>query len=121
MLHLMGNTKKGDSAGDVLRLWRKANRISQMDLALDVGVFSRHLSFVETGKSQPSRSLVLRISDSLQLPLRQRNAFLMAAGYASEFDEEPFDFQADNDLPILTLTFEKGGHPSLIARAPSVS
>ncbi len=83
--------KKKESVGDFLRFWRKLRRISQMDLALDVGVSSRHLSFVETGKSQPSRDLIARIAHALELPLRQRNAFLVAAGYAPEFDEEPFD------------------------------
>ncbi len=82
---------KRESAGAMLRTWRKLHRISQLDLALEVGISSRHLSFVETGRSQPSRSLVLRIAHSLKLPLRHRNAFLKAAGYASEFGEAPFD------------------------------
>ena len=79
--------------GDILRFWRKLNRISQLDLALEVGVSSRHLSFVETGKSQPSRNLILKMAHALKLPLRHRNAFLKAAGYASEFGEEQFDSQ----------------------------
>jgi len=93
MHNLMANKKKNETAGEILRFWRKLNRISQMDLALDVGVSSKHLSFVETGKSQPSRNLVLNIANSLKLPLRHRNAFLKAAGYAAEFGEEPFDGQ----------------------------
>lgn len=68
-------------------------KISQLDLALDVGVSSKHLSFVETGKSRPSRALILKMAQSLKLPLRHRNAVLKAAGYASEFGEEPFDGQ----------------------------
>lgn len=83
--------KKSESVGELLRFWRRLKRISQMDLALDAGVSSRHLSFVETGRSRPSRDLVLKLSRALKLPLRHCNAFLAAAGYASEFSEAPFD------------------------------
>jgi transcriptional regulator with XRE-family HTH domain len=83
--------KNQESIGEMLRFWRQLNRKSQMDLALDVDISSKHLSFVETGKSKPSRHLVLKIAQSLKLPLRHRNAFLLAAGYAPEFEEEPFD------------------------------
>jgi len=85
--------KMNESVGDLLRFWRQLHKISQMDLALDVGVSTKHLSFVETGKSRPSRNLVLKIAQALKLPLRHRNTFLMAAGYASEFGEAPFDGQ----------------------------
>jgi transcriptional regulator with XRE-family HTH domain len=91
MRNLMKNEKKHDSIGGMLRFWRQLNRISQMDLALNVDISSKHLSFVETGKSKPSRNLVLKIAHSLKLPLRHRNAFLIAAGYAPAFEEEPFD------------------------------
>ena len=91
MHNLVENRIKNETAGDILRFWRKLNKVSQLDLALDVGVSAKHLSFVETGKSQPSRNLVLRMSNALKLPLRHRNAFLKAAGYASEYGEEPFD------------------------------
>ena len=83
--------RKHESAGSFLRFWRKHNRMSQMDLALEVGISTKHLSFVETGRSKPSRSLVLNMAQSLKLPLRHRNSFLKAAGYASEFGEEPFN------------------------------
>ena len=91
MQNLMKITKKNESAGDFLRFWRKFNRMSQMDLALEIGVSTKHLSFVETGRSKPSRNLVLKMAHSLKLPLRHRNAFLKTAGYASEFGEEPFN------------------------------
>jgi transcriptional regulator with XRE-family HTH domain len=91
MENLVKIPKKQESIGEMLRFWRQLNRKSQMDLALDVDVSSKHLSFVETGKSKPSRHLVLKIAQSLKLPLRHRNAFLLAAGYAPEFEEEPFD------------------------------
>lgn len=93
MENLLKFGKMQESVGEMLRFWRQLNRKSQMDLALDVDISSRHLSFVETGKSKPSRNLVLKIAHSLKLPLRHRNAFLLAAGYAPEFEEEPFDGQ----------------------------
>jgi transcriptional regulator with XRE-family HTH domain len=82
---------KNASAGDLLRFWRRFNRMSQLDLALEVGVSTKHLSFVETGRSQPSRNLILKMAHSLKLPLRHRNGILKAAEYASEFGEEPFN------------------------------
>lgn len=93
MRNLIKKERKHESVGEMLRLWRRLNRISQMDLALDVDISPRHLSFVETGKSNPSRDLVSKIAHSLKLPFRHRNAFLMAAGYAPEFEEQPFDGQ----------------------------
>lgn len=91
MHNLIDFKKSNESAGDILRFWRKLNRISQMDLALDVGISSKHLSFVETGRSQPSRDLILKIANSLKLPFRHRNAFLKAAGYSAVFGEEPLN------------------------------
>jgi len=93
MPDLIKNEKMKESVGDLLRFWRQLHKISQMDLALDVGVSTKHLSFVENAKSRPSRNLLLKIAQALKLPLRHRNTFLMAAGYASEFGEAPFDGQ----------------------------
>lgn len=73
--------------GELLREWRAARRLSQLDLALDVGVSTRHLSCVETGKSKPSRDMVARLADVLEMPLRERNALLVAAGYAPKYRE----------------------------------
>jgi transcriptional regulator with XRE-family HTH domain len=73
--------------GTLLREWRTARRLSQLDLALDVGVSARHLSFVETGRSQPSRDLVERLADALEMPLRERNALAVAAGFAPQYRE----------------------------------
>lgn len=93
MRNLIKKEKKHESVGEMMRFWRRLNRISQMDLALDVDISPKHLSFVETGKSNPSRDLVSKIAHSLKLTFRHRNAFLMAAGYAPEFEEKPFDGQ----------------------------
>ena len=75
------------SVGELLRSWRTYRRRSQLDLALDVGVSPRHLSFVETGRSRPSPELLLALADGLDVPLRERNALLLAAGYAPRYAE----------------------------------
>jgi transcriptional regulator with XRE-family HTH domain len=82
------------SVGAMLRDWREDRRRSQMHLALDVGVSTRHLSFVETGKSKPSPELVLAIAEHLDVPLRERNAMLLAAGYAPRYRHTPLDDEA---------------------------
>jgi transcriptional regulator with XRE-family HTH domain len=73
--------------GALLRHWRTARRLSQLELALDADVSSRHLSYVETGRAQPSREMVLRLADTLEIPLRERNVLLVAAGYAPRYFE----------------------------------
>ncbi len=73
--------------GDHLRDWRQRRRLSQMDLALEAEVSTRHLSFVETGRAAPSREMVLRLAEVLEVPLRDRNLMLVAAGFAPVFPE----------------------------------
>lgn len=77
--------------GVLVRDWRKRRRRSQMDVALEVGVSPRHLSFVETGRSRPSSELVLAIADRLEVPLRERNTLLLAAGYAPRYAQRSID------------------------------
>jgi transcriptional regulator with XRE-family HTH domain len=77
--------------GDLLRDWRQRRRLSQLELALAAEISARHLSFLETGRSQPSREMVLRLAEQLEIPLRDRNVLLHAAGYASVFPERPLD------------------------------
>jgi transcriptional regulator with XRE-family HTH domain len=77
--------------GDYLRHWRQHRRLSQLDLAARADVSARHLSFVETGRSLPSREMVLRLASRLEVPLRERNALLVAAGYAPMYRERPLD------------------------------
>ena len=79
------------SFGDQLRAWRRVRRMSQLELALEAEISSRHLSFVETGRSHPSRDMVLRLARTLDLPLRARNALLVAAGLAPQFPERNLD------------------------------
>lgn len=91
MDYLAVETTEQRTVGDLIRLWRDARKISQMDLAFGVGVSTRHLSFIETGKSRPSRKLVLKIAESLTLSFRHRNSLLALAGYSSEYAEQSFD------------------------------
>jgi len=77
--------------GELLRQWRQRRRRSQLDLALDTGVSARHLSFVETGRSQPSRGLLLALAEQLEVPLRERNALMLAAGYAPAYAQSDLD------------------------------
>lgn len=83
----------GTDLGQQLRRWRSHRRVSQLDLALDAGVSARHLSFVETGRSRPSRELVLTLAERLRMPLRERNRLLTAAGFAPSFAEHALDDQ----------------------------
>jgi transcriptional regulator with XRE-family HTH domain len=77
--------------GALLREWRRRRRLSQLELALESGVSSRHLSFVETGRSRPSAEMVLHLAEQLEVPLRKRNELLLAAGYAPAFAERDLD------------------------------
>src|SRR5829696_1776030 len=77
--------------GELLREWRERRRRSQLDLALDAEVSTRHLSFVETGRSAPSREMVLRLAEQLEVPLRERNGLLLAAGFAPVYAESPLE------------------------------
>ena len=77
--------------GEHLREWRTRRRMSQMDLALEAEISTRHLSFLETGRAQPSREMVLHLADQLEVPLRERNVILVAAGFAPVFPERALD------------------------------
>lgn len=79
------------SLGDLLRDWRQRRHLSQLDLALDADVSTRHLSFVETGRARPSRELVLHLAEQLEVPLRDRNTLLLAAGFAPVYSETSLD------------------------------
>ena len=68
--------------GALLREWRERRRLTQLELALDACISPRHLSFVETGRSKPGREMLLRILEQLQIPFREQNRLLLAAGYA---------------------------------------
>lgn len=75
----------------LLKTWRQRRRLSQLGLALSSGVSQRHVSFLESGRAQPSRSMILQLSETLEVPLRERNDWLVAAGFAPMFKTRPLD------------------------------
>ncbi|MFF7160160.1 helix-turn-helix domain-containing protein [Streptomyces sp. NPDC008086] len=77
--------------GPLLRAWREQRRVSQLELALRADSSARHISFIETGRSRPSEEMVLRLAEHLDVPVRERNALLLAAGYAPRYPETPLD------------------------------
>jgi transcriptional regulator with XRE-family HTH domain len=83
--------KPGHSIGELLREWRQRRRMSQLELATEAEISSRHLSFIETGRAQPSREMVLHLAEELAIPVRERNVLLVAAGYAPIFAQRALD------------------------------
>ncbi|MEZ5649562.1 MAG: helix-turn-helix transcriptional regulator [Burkholderiaceae bacterium] len=77
--------------GAMLRSWRQLRRVSQLDLSLECAVSQRHLSFLESGRARPSRQMVLHLAEALEVPLRDRNGMLGAAGFAAEFRESALE------------------------------
>ena len=82
------------TVGELLRQWRQRRGLSQLDLAIAADVSARHVSLVETGRSNPSADMILRLADQLQVPLRDRNRLLLAAGFAPRYAERPLDHDA---------------------------
>lgn len=91
MSSIVEATTQQQTIGDRLRQWRERRRMSQLTLALETEISARHLSFVETGRSRPSREMVLRLAEKLDIPLRERNILLLAAGYAPAYGETSLD------------------------------
>jgi transcriptional regulator with XRE-family HTH domain len=79
------------TVGQLLRSWRDARRLSQLELSLEAEVSTRHLSFLETGRAQPSREMIVRLAEHLDVPLRERNELLLAAGYAPAYPHSDMD------------------------------
>jgi transcriptional regulator with XRE-family HTH domain len=77
--------------GQLLREWRERRRLSQLDLAIQAEISARHLSFVETGRSQPTAAMILRLTEHLDVPLRERNTLLLAGGYAPAYPQHGLD------------------------------
>ena len=117
--------------GAQLRQWRQRRRMNQLDLAVEADISSRHLSFIETGRSKPSRATVMRLADGLDLPLRNRNALLLAAGFAPVYPERSIDHPSlasaretvqriiDCHMPFPALAVDR--HWSLIAANAAVA
>ena len=89
--HVLPLTSPPQTAGQLLRQWRDLRGKSQLDLALDTGVSQKHVSFVETGRSTPSKPMIIDLADALGIPLRERNAILLAAGFAPAYRDAPLD------------------------------
>jgi transcriptional regulator with XRE-family HTH domain len=87
----MASTAAPAPVGELLRAWRQRRNLSQLELALNAVVSPRHLSFLETGRARPSRDMVVRLAEELEVPLRERNALLLAAGYAPLYTQRSLD------------------------------
>lgn len=101
---------------DLLRSWRKLRKLSQWDLSISAGISQRHLSFLESGRSSPSREMVIKLASSLDIPLQERNSLLGSAGYAPMYQAAPLDdanlAQARQALEILLKHHEP--YPCLV-------
>jgi transcriptional regulator with XRE-family HTH domain len=91
----MATASSKPRVGPLLREWRERRHVSQLEVALDAGISARHLSFVETGRSKPGREMLLRVLEQLEVPFREQNQLLLAAGHAPAFPERSLD---DPDL-----------------------
>ncbi len=87
----MATATSSVGVGPLLREWRERRRLTQLELALDAGVSARHVSFVETGRSHPGRDMLLRVAERLDIPYRDRNRLLIAAGHAPAFPERSLE------------------------------
>src|ERR1700749_245827 len=95
-MSMQTSTARADRAkpvhiGDHLREWRQRRHLSQLDLSVDAEISARHLSFMETGRAAPSREMVLKLAERLDVPLRERNVLLVAAGFAPAFPQRSLD------------------------------
>ncbi len=102
--------------GDLLRYWRQQRGKSQLDLSMDTGIAQRQLSFVERGRSSPSRDFLSIVSDALNVPLRERNALLLAAGFAPQYSKQSMDAE---QMDIVTQAIDRmlqqhEPHPALV-------
>src|SRR3954465_1358104 len=116
--------------GEHLREWRQRRRLSQLDLALEADISAKHLSFLETGRAQPSRDMVLHLAERLDVPLRERNVLLLSAGYAPVFAQRALDDPALRHVRHAIDLVLKGhgpypalavaGHGTLVAHNPAL-
>jgi transcriptional regulator with XRE-family HTH domain len=105
-----------------LRRWRSARRLSQLELAIRAETTQRHVSFIEQGRSRPGRSMVVRLAESMELTLRERNELLLAAGFAPAFPESPLDDQALRPVRQAIDTILDGHlpYPAIVVRSPCI-
>jgi transcriptional regulator with XRE-family HTH domain len=110
----MSATLSQQPVGALLRTWREQRRLSQLELAADAEISTRHLSFIETNRSKPSREMVLKLSERLDMPLRERNRLLIAAGFAPVFTQVPLDATAMSPVREVLRAILQGPFPSLV-------
>ena len=111
----MSRTVTRPGAGPLLREWRRRRHLSQLDLALEANVSARHLSFIETGRARPSAEMLLHLSEQLEIPLRERNALLLAAGYAPAYAQRELD--APELGPVRDALDRRAGRPRALPGA----
>src|SRR3954468_24465144 len=100
--------------GTMLRSWRSTRRMSQLELASAAGVSSRHLSFIETGRARPSREMVVHLAEQLEVPLRERNGLLTAAGFAPLYRETPLTApEMDAARAAIDLVLQSHPYPAI--------
>ena len=102
--------------GELLRYWRQERGKSQLELSMDTGISQRHLSFVESGRSAPSRDFLSTVSDALNIPLRERNVLLLASGFAPQYSEQSLDA---GQMAVVTRAIDRmleqhEPHPALV-------
>jgi transcriptional regulator with XRE-family HTH domain len=88
---MVESEKEPQTVGQLIRFWRTRRRLSQLELAVDANLSTKHLSFVETGRSRPSRQLLIHLAQQLDLPMAERNRLLLAGGFAPPYLELPYD------------------------------
>lgn len=106
------------AVGDMLRQWRQRGRLSQLELSARTGVSTRHLSYIETGRSRPSRQMILYLSEYLSVPLRERNELLLAAQYAPAYSHRALD-DGDSDMRYVRQAVDRlltshGPYPAFV-------
>src|SRR5262249_13640335 len=97
--------------GELLREWRERRRLSQLDLAIQAEISARHLSFVETGRSRPTAAMILRLTEHLDVPLRERNTLLLAGGYAPAYPQHGLDAPEVGTVPAALPQVLGGNEP----------
>jgi transcriptional regulator with XRE-family HTH domain len=112
MIQLVSRSTARSPVGTQIREWRQRRHLSQLDLAGEAEISTRHLSYVETGRATPSREMVMRLAERLDVPLRERNTLLVAAGYAPMFPQRAFDDPALAEARRAVDTILKAHEPN---------
>ncbi len=104
--------REPQTAGELIRFWRTQRRLTQLELALDANLSTKHLSFVETGRSRPSRQLLIHLAQHLDLPIAERNRLLLAGGFAPPYLEQPYDGEVMRPLRVSLRQLLKAHEPN---------